>query len=298
MQGLIAPFVTCVHCNNFLNFEPSIFVDFIQLKPSNCSSCQKSINWFDVVKNGIFHNFMENAALSYVGCKNSILSFEMEPETPKELNFESYGIPSNAHILYINYTPQSGNLFPIEMHGNTSTTRYKKNKVFLYPRPFDHKANELVNTKISAYVCWFVPDDFDNAVLNLFEAFEEYIHGNFLSVFMPANVAIENTIYRLMDEFLKEYSSKNKVEEFLTNNATYGHQLSILLPMFLKVKGYSEIPDYIMANISRLRKLRNKYAHNGKIDNLPSKIEIAEILASCLFVFHYIKYLHLSIYPN
>lgn len=63
MQGFIAPFVTCVYCNDFLNFESSIFVDFMQHKPTDCPTCQKNINWFDVVKKGIFDNFMENAAL-------------------------------------------------------------------------------------------------------------------------------------------------------------------------------------------------------------------------------------------
>lgn len=297
MQGLAAQFVLCLNCNGFLDFEPSNFIDFMQKKSTKCPSCQNSINWFDVVKKGIFDNFMENAALGYVGCKNSIFNFVIEPNTPKELDFENYGIPSNARILFINYTPQDGNLFPIEMHGNTSTLRFKKNKVLLYPRPF-HNDEQLMTTTVSVLVSWFVPNDFDNTLLNLLEGFEEYIHGNYLSVFIPANVAIENTIYRVMDEFLKEFASTKKVEEFLTNNATYGHQLSILLPMFLSIKQQEKIPDSMMGNLSRLRRLRNEYAHNGKIENLPSKYEIAEILTSCLFIFHYMQFLYTNIYKK
>ncbi|MGX4757416.1 hypothetical protein [Acinetobacter baumannii] len=290
MQGLLAPFVLCLDCNNFLNFSTSNILDFIQKKTMKCESCQNDINWFETVKNGIFDNFMKNAALGFIGCKSSILNFTMEPNTTFELNFENYGIPQNAEILYINYTPQDGNLFPVEMHGNTSTLRFKKNKVLIYPIPsFEPEAKSTI---VNVLVSWFLPSDFDDAFINLFEAFEEYIHGNYLGVIIPANVAIETTIYRLMNEFLKEFSSNKKVEEFLTNNATYGYQLSILLPMFLSFKGMEEISDQIIGNLNRLRKLRNEYAHNGKIKKIPSHIEIAEILTSCLFVFHYIKYLH------
>lgn len=233
---------------------------------------------------------MQNAALGFIGCKNSIFNFTMEPNTTFELDFQNYGIPQNAKILYINYTSQSGSLFPVEMHGNTSTLRFKKNKVLLYPIPSFE--SEKKPTIVTVLVSWFLPNDFDDALINLFEAFEEYIHGNYSGVIIPANVTIEITIYRLMNEFLKEFSNNKKVEEFLTNNATYGYQLSILLPMFLSFKGKEEISDQIIGNLNRLRKLRNEYAHNGKIKNIPSKIEIAEILTSCLFVFHYIKYLH------
>ncbi len=112
---------------------------------------------------------------------------------------------------------------------------------------------------------------------------------HYQSTILPANVAVESTLSRLLTDFLENTVSKKRAEDFLTNAATYSHQLNVLLPALVKNTSVPLLPDEIRGKLNRLRELRHEMAHKGFIDQILTKDETAECLCAALFGFHYLN---------
>jgi hypothetical protein len=287
----VPPWAPCPKCSQPVSVYVSNIINYLNQAPVDCGACGEELDWWKVARQSIEENFMGNQALSFIGSETTVFSVQLCPGKRTVYRLSEYGVPLGSKVLYINYTPNGpGTLFPLEVHGNVSTQRFRTDEVVLYPMPTVGKDSQE-ETNIYVMVTWVPHGRADESWQNLFDAFEAFISGKFSSVIVPANVAVESSLLRLMTSYFDQFVGRKRTEDFLSNAATYSYQLNVLLPTFAELNCLPRLPQHIVGSLNRLRSLRNGLAHTGKTDTPLTRNDASEILCGALFGFHYVRYL-------
>ena len=290
----IPPFVPCPKCQEGLQVEEKFTIDYFTGATVSCRHCECSLDWWDVILSSIKRNFSFFLAYSAIGAKSLAFSLPLELGKRIHLKFSDYGIPSDAKLLYINYTPYTNGgsaLFPLEIHGGVPIRHLIPNEIFLYPMPVgEGKVGK--DCGVSILVTWVPYVGDDESWQNLVDAFEAYGQGRYFAEIIPANVAVESKLSRLFNSFLVKFASKVNVESFLENAATYGHQLNVMLPLVTSTMKLPQLPNHVRGLLNRLRDLRNQLAHDGKLEKPLEQNEAADLVCAALFGFRYLRLIY------
>ena len=296
---VVSPWIKCSTCFASIDFNDAQIKGYY--KGEKIVTCPQghTTDWWNLIKHGIKDNFMDNQAYTFIGAETKVFTICLQEGQAYRYKFSDYGIPHDAKVLYINYTSQGPGLFPIEMHGNVSTRRSVGNEVVVYPVPtkLDSSNSAQTDTKVSVMVSWVPSTTEDGSLYSLREAFDFYMQDNYLSVIIPANVAVELAVERLLTSYFQNFSSKTKADKFM-KEVTYEHQLNVLLPMIAKREGLPVLPEQIWDELNKLRRNRNNVAHCGKLEKPFEKDEAARLLCGSLFGLHYMKYLREQLLGN
>lgn len=288
----------CDKCETSAHDQVNYSEYFLNADQYLCKWCSKPLNLFRMFSSAICNEVWPQESYYLVGGRSSVFSIKMEPETIFNLAFSDHDIPEEAIILQVNYTPDSGGLFPVELSGNQrQPQRFLPAKVALYPAPlFQDKESNPGETKVNVLVTWLEPNKADHALTNLFDAFYYLHQGDYVKSIVPANVAVEDPLNKLCTQWLSSQEiGKKTVKEFLENAATYSHQLNVLLQLLAKQVGAPSMNDEHRGSLNRLRGLRNKIAHEGKLPVDLEKTEAAELISASLLGHVYVKWIAQSI---
>ncbi len=261
-------------------------VAYFDKTPVTCSACKASVDWWATVLREVRDNFMMNQAFGLVGARSTIFRITLRPGERTRYSLSDHGIPADARVLYVNYTP-GGNLFPAELHGNVATRRHARNEMVLWPIPLTG-LGEPRPTDVDVMVSWVPHLQLDASWRNLVDAFEAYASGSYHLAVMPANVAVEAALSVFLFEYLNRYVAGDSVKRFLDEAATYSHQLNVVLPLIAALCRTPDLPNHIRGLLNRLRRLRNQIAHDGALDPSLSAADAAELLCAALFGFRYV----------
>jgi len=283
----IAPWIPCCKCNAPIVVDSSNYKKYFYNDPIMCTGCNSHIDWWEIVRRAIKDNLFENQVFATLGAESKIIAIYLEPEKKVKINLSEHGIPPDARILYINYTPQGGDLFPIEMHGNIPHRRGHRNEIVVYPVPFSN-SNGGSRTKVSVMVTWINHSPDEVSLINITDSFEYYSNGHYQDCIVPANVSVESALSKLLTSYISKIASKNRTENFLTNDATYSSQLNVVLPMIVKFHKAPTLTDTIRGQLNKLRGFRNDIAHNGTTKKELNKDDTADVLCAALFGLNYI----------
>jgi hypothetical protein len=104
-----------------------------------------------------------------------------------------------------------------------------------------------------------------------------------------ASTAVEAALYELLTERLRIAGiSSTRVEQFLSDQATFGAQLNVVLPLVLSSAGLPAMADDLRGRLNRLRKLRNDLAHGTDV---AVQEHVAELLKAAAFALHFLRYI-------
>jgi hypothetical protein len=288
-QKFDTPWARCPACKDQVAIEAKHIVSYFEARPIRCPNCGIDLDWWKIACREVEANFMYNLPFYFIGAQSLSFQIMLQPGTRRIFRLTEYGIPADAKILYINYTPQGPNLWPLEIHGNTPMRKRDRQEIALYPAP---PPNEVgVETEVAVWVSWVHGTADDESWQSLVDAFEAHCNEAYPSMVVPANVAVEATLSRLMTVYLEKFISKKTVEDFLDNAATYSHQLNVMLPLVASINSLPLLPDHIKGSLNRLRKLRNQLAHRGTLEKALDSKASAELLCSALFGLQYIRHL-------
>jgi hypothetical protein len=81
-----------------------------------CRRCGKDVNLWDSARTLMKLDFP--LTLTAAGASQTFFVFHLSVGEVKEINLADFGVPENATVLAIGYTPQGVGCFPIEMHAN------------------------------------------------------------------------------------------------------------------------------------------------------------------------------------
>ncbi len=282
----IAPWVPCTNCSAPIMVESVYIEKYFKAEPISCPNCKSEIDWWVTIQQSIREKKL-NLAFSILEAKTNLINLQLVPEQRTRVKLSENGIPPDARVLYMNYTPQEGGLFPIEIHGNVPHRRIIGDEIWVYPIPISNN-NSVSTTKVSVMITWVKHSLNEISLLNITDAFEAYSINQYQDSIIPANVAVESALSKLLSKYISDIVSKKGTDNFLKNTATYSSQLNIVLPLIVATKGLTLLPDNIRGLLNRLRDLRNQIAHEGNTKNELTKTDTADILCAALFGLKYI----------
>lgn len=254
----------------------------------HCHGCNEELDWWSMVLSNI-KSHSPFYLFEIVGALNTTFSFDLTLHQESVINMDDLGIPKEAKILSMSYTPNGTGVFPVEIHGNNPVRHYIKRIKRIYGRPMNQGEPDAKETvEIVSSITW-IKYDTNDVIGNLTEAFEAYSIGKISSSIIPANVSVESKLNGLLDKYLKQYVGIEKVELFLESAATYSHQLNVLLPLIVAKENFMEFPDNLRGHLNKLRVFRNNIAHYGKFKKAISNDEVAEMLCASAFTLGYLR---------
>lgn len=281
-------------------FDQIRYVDYFVGDGYVCRHCSRPLDLLRMFSSALCNEVWPRESYYLVGGHSSIFTVRLVPGEVLHLRFAEHGVPEDALILQVNYTPTEGGLFPIEMHGNQrQVERFLSSTVTLYPAPLYLRAGETAKeTVVNVLVTWIEPQRADHAVSNLFDAFYYFHQGHLEKLVIPANVAVEDPLNNLCNRWLADEVGKKTAKDFLENAATYSYQLNVLLRLFAKAHALPPLKDELRGALNRLRMLRNKLAHEGKLPVVLAKEEAAELVAASLVSHVYLRWATSAVVPT
>jgi len=297
-----AGLILCPACNKSQGEFEKIDFNYYCGRHQVCRSCKEPIDWWDAISRTIKQKNWLSEILAPIGARLLVLQTFLKPNKELYINLNDYGIPSDAKILDINYSPQVDRedqncLFPIEIHGNTPKRTADIHHLRLYPRPIE-ESKLPGETRLIIAITWVPKTEDDEMWSYLFCAFEAFSRNHFRDCVLPANVAVESKLLRLLTKYLLQFCGKDRVDDFLENGATYSYQLNILLQVAAKNLGLPVLPDHIRGLLNRLRVLRNEVAHSGQPERVLTKEDCADIITAAYFGFHYLNLFDITLNDN
>jgi len=208
----------------------------------------------------------------------------MKPNELYELDLLKIGIPKKSKILHINYTPNGNDLFPVEVHGNSPYRHFIPHKILLYGRPCGEPTE---TTPVAVSINWVHLSENNEFWGNFVEAIEAYSIQKYQSAIIPANVAVEIKLNKIIDIYISQYPS----EEGFKKRSNYATKLNDWLPKISKNINFPNLPDHVYKGLNDLRGYRNVVAHGGvniKLKPL-DKSTTGEILCSVSFALGYLN---------
>lgn len=286
----VEPWIRCPQCGAPTPIQDRHTTDYFEGTRALCPACGTSLDWWTTVLREIRENFMLNQAFGPIGARQALFSITLHPGERTHYKVSDHGIPADAKILYVNYTPE-GPLHPAEIQGGNIPTRPPiRHEVTVWPVPLtDREVTDAV--KVNVLVSWVPHSPLDASWGNLVTAFEAYVAADYDAAIVPANVAVEAALSVFLFDYLARHKIANEhLRPFLDDAATYSHQLNVLLPLIAEWSHAPRLPDHIRGALNRLRRLRNDVAHRGKPETPLLQAEAAELLCAALFGFRYIGF--------
>jgi hypothetical protein len=107
-SGLVAPTILCMGCGKPNPIPDTFYTDYFLNNKYSACDCAKVADAWEQALHSIKTNFMLTNALDLIGAHSTITVFELKECTSYTLKFKNIGIPEDAKILHINYTPPRG----------------------------------------------------------------------------------------------------------------------------------------------------------------------------------------------
>ena len=283
---VVSSSVPCPKCGKHFAISDEYIVRYFDGKTVKCPECGADLDWWSTARAVIEQNFMYSQAFAFIG-KTTLFRLLLKPGERKTFKFSENGVPAGSRVLYVNYTP-AGFLFPAELHGNVATRRFYTDEVTVYPVPaLDEPARD---TEVNVMVCWVPSSAADEAWQSLVDAFEAYAADRLKAMVVPANVAVESEMSRVVAAYMERFASEKRIGNLL-RVATYWHQLHALVPMIASVNGIPKMPEAVRKALDDLIQLRNQLGHKGALNAALDKPTAATLLCGALFGLHYVRYL-------
>lgn len=295
-RGLVIyPYINCDQCGDAIELKKDHFWSFYGKNSIACNNCKRKLglSLWNIILNQL-KTKNPFVIFSAIGAAHIVFRTTLKPGEMKSVNLEDYGLPKGGRILFINYTPHGGGLIPCEiMFGNSPSRSVIPRIVKMYSFPVQGKKPE--DTTLSILVIW-VPIDDDESWKHLVNAFEYFSDKNYKSMIVPAHIAVETRITKVLQKILIKTSSKENVENCITQS--FSNNLNVILPAILKPRNVSMIDDDIRGKLNRLRDLRNDMVHEGRLKCDLNDNDAAELICSAIFGFYYSQYIDEIVFTN
>ena len=285
------PFFQCIHCrcSRTSSLPPNVVDLYLEGQCGICHNCHAQLDWWQVTLDMVRQNIMLSNAFFPLGAKTTLFQTKFFRDAITHFNLYEEGLPPNALILEVNISPEGMFCSETTTNSRRLTNKFKKGGLLqLHGYVNPGSESQINDAKVGIFVTWVESSVDDAAWNNLVTAFDFYVNNDYESSLVPANVAVESRLFRLIERHLTATASKHRVKDFLETGATYSHQLNVLLPSIVHQLRATDMPGDLRGRLNRLRDLRNQVAHRGRCENKLSQDLCAELITAALFGFRYL----------
>jgi hypothetical protein len=285
----------CPHC--YYVFPPIWEAASVYFEQGSveCTECKVKADLWQVVLARISSEpFLPMFALEQLGASLTRFTETIAAHKFHEIHLDAVGIPSDARILQVGYSPQGsadgGVVFPIEWHGNLPQRRVG-NVLRLVGQPAI-SGDGTVGTvcPVGIRVLWVHQDTKEDGWPYLLDAFDALAREEYDRVIVPAQSAVEISLMPVTRELLERHSSTDHVKGLMGDKLTFANVINIVLPFMCAQASVPEMPTAVRGSINKLRRLRNDLVHSGERRSSICKAESAEVLCAAVFGFEYVRY--------
>ena len=127
----------------------------------------------------------------------------------------------------------------------------------------------------------------------LLDSFQKFNDQDYRHMAISAQSAVEILSYIFFKKQLKASNiSSARVDDFLSNRATFSSQLFTLLPLLSNTLGFEMLNDKVIDGLKLLVKYRNDMIHRGKTKIQIDKSQSIIMLMSSFFSVKYFQIIH------
>ncbi len=289
-EYIVKKIIFCPKCTHSLELSDAIFDAFFQSKEIICPECKENIDLWETIKKQLDEILVSFGwHYSLLGCEGRHNNIILKPTEVYKLDLSKE--IGEGELLYINYTPTNGGLFPIQMHSNTPMTHIKPKIIHLFPCP---SKDGSVETVVQIFY-WFAPLEVvgDLSTMLLLDAFQRFYEKNYRYMLISAQTSVEILHYKFFEKMLKSSNiAKDKIKNFLENQVTFSPQLFILLPFLAKSMNFPIWDSRITDGLRILVRNRNDVVHRGESEKQLNEDQLKQALLSAFFALKYYKIIH------
>lgn len=220
----------------------------------------------------------------------------LEPDQTLFIDLDEHGIPEDATVIDVFITPQMNpddpHVFPALGVQRLSARALPHVVPILPSRQWitDSEATPMA-THLSIMVIW-LPSPSEPEQEPLYSAATSFSNGDFRGSIIPAQIAFEMKLNKILSAHYANFGNTNEVNSFLTSGATYGYQLRFILPSLLQFTEAPPMPESLKDALKALNKKRNKVGHEH---HETSREEACKMLLASVFGYRYLSiYGHLT----
>ncbi len=280
--------IPCSHCKHAFPPLAEVAPTFFESGRVVCSHCNRNVDLWKAACALAREPGASSFTTTSLGAEQTSFLFELARGEHKELDLIAFGVPADATLLQLIFTPQGGDCFPILKHANSVSVRPLQTKMYVFGMPMD--MGEAPGKPISALVTWVRPADDTESWIYLAEALDAMASRRYWHVILPGHVAFETSLMRVVKQGMEQRISKERVRDFLKNGLTSSVALNIILPLLCDLSGVKRLSDVIRGELNRLRDLRNQFVHEGLKKEEVSERLAGELLSAAVFGFEYLRY--------
>jgi len=292
----------CPTCRYVLPHLEELAADYFERNEVRCRNplCGKPVDLWDATVADMRRLGASFFGIISLGAKQTSFLVDLAPHEAKEIDLTQYGVPAEATILHLNFTPQlregQGGCLPLLVHGNTAYPRSIGVKFWVYARPAVGEPESVVRVSVS--VRWVSEDRDRISWIYLMDAFEALSARRYWSVVLPSYVAFELSLTPLLKGSLEKFASRDKVKSFVRNELSSASGLNVVLPTLCGLVGAPRLPDAIRGELNHLRELRNDIVHNGVAKAGVDEKTAAVALCASIFGLEYVNYIRPKLMPG
>ena len=283
------PVLVCLSCSKLAPVDdPGTVVRSALLGTAPiCTACGTSV---DVWKNTLLATTTDAglAMATQVGARHTAITYPLPVGQATVFDLRDRGVPKDATILRIKHRAALADDVAVVDLDGTDSARAPNFVVRVLAVSLSERGSSDVQAQTT--VTWAHHDADDDGRRSLNRALLAMADGRLDEAIVPANVAVELTLAAVLDDHLRAIGiSHTRLKPFLTDAATYSHQLNVLLPLVLWGTGAPMLDDHLRGILNRLRDLRNGIGHRGKSKQPLTRDLVGECVAGAVFGFHYVR---------
>ncbi|MBL7074611.1 hypothetical protein ISS37_05155 [candidate division KSB1 bacterium] len=282
--------IFCKECHSVLKIEDLTFQAYFHSDEITCAYCKQKLDLWDCLKTQIDHILVSFGwHYGLLGCKGRNIKILLKPNELHKLDLSKE--IGDGELLHINYTPTSGDLFPIQMHSNKPITHLMPKVINLIP--YAVKENPS-NTEVNIFY-WFAAKEVkeDLSTMLLLDAFRRFYEENYRHMLVSAQTSIEILQYKFLNELLKSTKiCEERIKSFLEYKATFSVQLFTLMPFLSKIMKFPIPAPQVIKGFKNLVDDRNDVIHRGIPEKVWNKNRLQNELLSAFILFKYFRIIH------
>ena len=282
------PYIKCLGCRTLVTVEPPILRVYFEGILGNCRSCGTPLDLFQmaVARLSESNALFQHSAGSLLGGRELIAKFSIDLNARVPVDLESLGLPATAKILYLNFTPEVGDCFPLFIApGNEpfalGATIPHKFMIYGAQPPSTAQAAPSFG-QVYAYFVDAVTND--HSLNNLLLALRSFLVGDLEGSVLPSAVAVEYSISIVAATLLESAGLKS-------NKTRFYDLLRVVLPLICDRIDAPRIETSLIDSLIECRKLRNEIAHHGHLSQTLTRASAARWLCASMLVFRYLSLL-------